>query len=226
MKIVQIGFGGIGTRLTPLIRQQFKEKLYVIDKDKFEAKNLNNQNITIDDLNKPKARVAAERYKAVGIEDYYNRLILLSLMKNQYKKFIIISCVDNINTRIQIGEDVLNFNNPNIIWIDLGVYLDPKLKIAGGHSKVFNINERESIKNFIMKLNKTNSDNIGCLVIPGFVHNIAAQLGFNSLASVIFSKETAVFPKNIFEYDFMVNLKSYELQVKTRKKSGGANENY
>lgn len=217
--IIQIGFGAVGSRVTPLLRSMFPHfTIYVIDPDKFEIKNLTNQNITAEDVGKPKAKVAAERFNVVGIEDYYNRLILMDLIKdiNITYRVYIISCVDNVRTRLQIAEDIFSLYRDldkvcisvkNLRWVDTGVYMDISQHIAGGQTCAITTGTRlKQMTRMLLNIKEDNSNS--CITIPSYIHETAAMLTIYSAASL--------FDKNPCEYTFLTSLKTHELKIITK----------
>lgn len=149
---VVIGGGGTGGRLVPLLAQFIKTvnwvenaKIYVIDHDAVEEKNLLRQNFIKLDLNKHKAVVLADRYsKAFGanivpvvkqvddyrtfgeefvLDEFYsaetsrtNRLTLGNI-----KNAIIIMCVDSVAARHSILNHLFSDRTPrNLFIIDAG----------------------------------------------------------------------------------------------------------
>jgi hypothetical protein len=148
-KFVIIGAGGTGGRLAPLLIQFLKAanwlhdpKVYIIDHDKVEDKNLIRQNFIKLDLGRPKAQVLAERYgRAFDIDvipvvrkvdpllrsgaGFYlttddavtSRGIRLHDMTNA----IVFMCVDSMEARKAIlSHFAKNVGAPNILVIDAG----------------------------------------------------------------------------------------------------------
>jgi molybdopterin/thiamine biosynthesis adenylyltransferase len=117
--------------------------LYLIDRDEVEEKNLLRQNFIQSDIGKNKAVALATRYsRAFGIpiaavEDYWpvhsnsdTHSWLIDILRNTVNIFnnpqindevnLIISCVDNVKTRIAIDEYRKEFIRHTPIWIDTG----------------------------------------------------------------------------------------------------------
>lgn len=97
MKIVIIGCGTSGNVIIPQLKEH---KLFLIDRDIVEEKNLSYQKLfTKKDVGKPKAEVLGKRlqcpYKIMDV-DYTN----ISSLKAD----LIIDCTDNLETRFLINE--------------------------------------------------------------------------------------------------------------------------
>lgn len=118
-KIAIAGAGGLGSHLAHFLydfgvnRNQFDFVSFDIDQfddDTVDTKNLLHQNFTQDDLNKPKARVMADRYMVNAKE----RL----MTKDDFKNYdLIFSCVDSMVFRKELYEYCWsNENSP--FWID------------------------------------------------------------------------------------------------------------
>jgi hypothetical protein len=136
-KIYQVGTGGTGSQLlnnmcrfiSTMRKRGIKISLTLIDGDRFEEKNLLNQNITRRDIGINKAEVLATRYSAIyGIPiKYVDKYIyaageLMEVVKH-YDQFssetpIIIGAVDNNATR-QLMNQVFN-GLSSCIYLDSG----------------------------------------------------------------------------------------------------------
>jgi hypothetical protein len=128
---VVVGAGGTGGRLVPLLAQFLKTatwlpnpKIYIIDYDVVEEKNLIRQNFIKLDLGKPKAIVLAERYSkafdinivpivskinnfsARGTHFLLDTVLIDDVERPQYlselNNTIVIMCVDSAESRINI----------------------------------------------------------------------------------------------------------------------------
>jgi hypothetical protein len=147
---VVIGAGGTGGRLVPLLAQFLKTatwlpnpKLYVVDHDIVEEKNLVRQNFIKLDLNRPKAVVLAERYSKAfdvnivpvvnKVEDYHrtgrNFHLDTSIVDEvertqtlgQLNNTIIIMCVDSADARACILNHIFGQRmSGNKLIIDAG----------------------------------------------------------------------------------------------------------
>lgn len=141
--IVQIGCGGTGSYLVPMISRilgsvpnRNRDLAYtLIDGDIVEQKNTGRQNFIMSDIATNKSQVLSRRYSSAFdvdidcIPEYLvdNNKNMKSILQNA---FIIISCVDNHKTRKMIS-DMINipkddkdiqkygYNDP-FIWIDAG----------------------------------------------------------------------------------------------------------
>jgi len=133
--IIIAGAGATGSYLTAFLTKNLKilnKKIpvVIVDFDIVEEKNLRNQNFTIKDLNKNKAKVLAEKYTKVypyiyhAVDRIENYLLKIRTRNNQ--SIIIAICVDNFNTRYKIFELVPSFftliKSSNIIIVDSGVH--------------------------------------------------------------------------------------------------------
>lgn len=134
--IVQIGCGGTGSALVPLIsrhlydiNQRFHRHIdYIImDGDIVEKKNIARQNFIDADLGRNKAEVLADRYSSafgIGITAIPKYLPLNEEMDNILNQTqLIISCVDNNKTRTKIDSTqkyMQKHGYRNSIWIDVG----------------------------------------------------------------------------------------------------------
>ena len=111
MKITIIGCGTTGNVIIPLL----KGKLFFIDRDIVEEKNLSRQKLfTKKDVGKPKAEVLGRRYSCENATkdlDYTN----ISLLKDTD---LVIDCTDNLETRFLINEYC---RKKNIPWIYTGI---------------------------------------------------------------------------------------------------------
>lgn len=135
--ITVVGVGGTGSNLLPpltqlinTIKKDTTVKLKVIDGDRFEIKNMNNQKCIEIDVGKSKSEVIASRYKRVypelditySDEYIYNKNDITFGNRGYFSSYntinILIGCVDNNATR-KLMNDVFNDSN-NIIYIDSG----------------------------------------------------------------------------------------------------------
>lgn len=143
---VIIGAGGTGGRLVPLLAQFIKTiawiqnpRIFLIDHDIVEEKNLIRQNFIRPDINRPKAVVLAERYskafditiipvvKQVGKETLtlsevtHAELGLVKTSLSNLTNAVIILCVDSAEARRAILNNLLTTNNSkNLLVIDSG----------------------------------------------------------------------------------------------------------
>lgn len=133
-----IGAGGIGGNLVyNLYRDraalyQNYNKIYLYDGDEVEMKNLMRQNFANEDVGKNKATVIAERYRnyldIVAIPSFFNPKFTSDNIRQIdiiSSNDIIISCVDNIKTRLDILDELVCIfheltNNEVPLFIDAG----------------------------------------------------------------------------------------------------------
>lgn len=134
-KILLVGTGATGSQLLPFLCQLLnnycetnKHKLYIMDGDFFEKKNLKNQKCTINNIGYNKAQVLCKRYQSVYpnidisyIPDYLKDInYIVNNIVDRYSFLIIIGCVDNEPTRIKLNELFYNDNIRRCIYIDSG----------------------------------------------------------------------------------------------------------
>lgn len=132
--ILLIGTGATGSNLLPPLCQLLnnytgitKHKLFIMDGDFFEEKNIKNQKCTLENVGFNKAEVLCERYQAVypKIDISYIPEYLKSKdqLKNSgifNKPIILIGCVDNEPSRIVLNDIFNDDDIKNIIYIDSG----------------------------------------------------------------------------------------------------------
>lgn len=189
--IIQIGYGGIGSYLLPLLAQNItitNHKYIVVDPDNYSLKNLTNQNILEEDIGKPKVQVASEKYNVIGIKGKYTRHMIKKFAEKLFPNelLLIVSCVDNLLTRIQIAEDLYlagkhQFPVDQLVWIDTGIYFYPKESLIGGQVIPFCVNSshasellHEFLQFLLERLN--DPDPVACALIPSIAHATAALL--------------------------------------------------
>jgi tRNA A37 threonylcarbamoyladenosine dehydratase len=146
---IVVGAGGTGSRLVPLLCQFLKTinwipdpKIYIIDHDTVEDKNLARQNFIKLDLNKSKAVVLADRYgKAFDlnitpivskVENYTGGAAPFILDKGAselniaptqlagIRNAIVVMCVDSVKARLDILSHVLYREAKNVLVLDSG----------------------------------------------------------------------------------------------------------
>jgi ThiF family len=138
--IYQVGAGGIGGYLAPMIARMVSEhnrplqevdqyqyerqclNYALMDDDEVEDKNLLRQNFSLGDLGKNKAEVISTRCSAVfgiEIEVIKERLVAESkITEPQGRRILVVSCVDNHKTRGVI-ENIMRNSYKTITWIDI-----------------------------------------------------------------------------------------------------------
>lgn len=128
--VIVLGCGGTGSYLIPLLARSIstlgrKVKLILIDGDTVEEKNLKRQNFVAPDIGQNKAEVMATRYGAFGIEISSSKKYLdkaddlVSLIQGMGTLPLIISCVDNVKTRMLVRDALTNYGGASY-WIDTG----------------------------------------------------------------------------------------------------------
>lgn len=130
-KVVVIGCGGTGSYyIRDLARlvgsMKTKPEIVLIDGDTVEEKNLIRQNFVSVDIGRNKAEVQAGRYAGLGAQMAFKSEYLSSksqlheIVKNNYSGVLIVSCVDNIKTRLLIREALAEKPAGQTFWIDCG----------------------------------------------------------------------------------------------------------
>ena len=132
LRIIQVGCGGTGGYLVPLISKflrsvgfddaSAKESYFLVDGDVVEEKNMLRQNFLPGDVGKKKADVLADRYGATSIPRFFDAsmdFVLQSLFFVGGTN-IIIGCVDRITARLQIWDALNRFKTFPIWYIDVG----------------------------------------------------------------------------------------------------------
>lgn len=153
-----IGAGGIGGNLVyNLYRDraalfQKIQKIYIYDGDTVEEKNLMRQNFTNADVGKNKAEVIASRYKEFldieAVPAFFNPKFTQDNIRQIdiiSSNDIIISCVDNIKTRLDILDEI------NSIFVELGADSVPLFIDAGNetfHGSVVFVNSVDISKTY------------------------------------------------------------------------------
>ena len=100
-----IGAGGVGSWLTPSIcLLKNPEDVCVIDGDKLEAKNLNRQLFTPDDIGLSKAEAISKKYRCSFRDGYYSHG-----MMDMSRSDVILGCVDNNPARSAILQSCDSF---------------------------------------------------------------------------------------------------------------------
>jgi molybdopterin/thiamine biosynthesis adenylyltransferase len=120
--VVIAGCGNIGSHLVPhLARMSGVSRLTLIDKDDYEPKNTLSQDISVEDLGKPKAEAQARRVQMINrypeveaIVGYLQDIPLATLRGD-----VIIGCLDNNAARRYLNDASWHLNG--IPYIDGGV---------------------------------------------------------------------------------------------------------
>lgn len=129
-----IGAGGTGSYVVPgLARDIFtmgtKPQLVLCDGDVVEEKNLKRQHFVASDIGQNKAQALANRYAAAfGIEIGFRDEFIdtaegfSKLLDGTGGPSMVITCVDNIKTRMLLREAIAKHKDPSkpIYWIDCG----------------------------------------------------------------------------------------------------------
>ncbi len=131
-RIIQIGCGGTGGYLVPLIskflraigteEKHAREIYFLIDGDKVEQKNILRQNFSYNDVNKNKADVLAHRYGATAMAQYFDESMEFTLQSLFFMGGlnVILGCVDRVETRRFIWATINKFKTFPIWYIDAG----------------------------------------------------------------------------------------------------------
>lgn len=130
--ILVIGAGGTGSYVVPgLAREVFtmtkRPQMVLCDGDIVEEKNLKRQHFIASDIGQNKAKALADRYSAafgltIGYRDEFitTKEGFGELIRDGKGPTIIITCVDNIKTRMLIREAIAEHDGHDVYWIDCG----------------------------------------------------------------------------------------------------------
>jgi molybdopterin/thiamine biosynthesis adenylyltransferase len=120
--IVVAGAGGnIGSHFTPhLARMPEVERVVLIDRDIYEARNAANQDILLRDAGKPKALVQARRLAEIRpqLEAIAIHAPLESVPLGAWRADLIVACPDSRAARQAVNERAWRLGVP---WVDAGV---------------------------------------------------------------------------------------------------------
>lgn len=158
--IVVVGLGGIWSRLwlnlgdLACYTENSPKSLLLIDGDEVEEKNISRQGFIRSDMGKKKSQVYEDRmkrrYPELSIRSRGDFLTPKNIQELIPDRSIVVSCLDNNRTRLQISEhartlsDVVVVQGGNEIW-DGTSYLYVR---EGGVSKVMPLEEKhDSVKN-------------------------------------------------------------------------------
>jgi len=124
-KVVVVGAGGtIGSHLVPhLARSGSVRNLVLVDKDRYEARNLANQNITRAEVGRSKAKVQAARARRIAPNVATTAIVadIQRLPLGVLHADLILGCVDNRRARLHLNETSWRLG---VTWIDAGVLAD------------------------------------------------------------------------------------------------------
>ncbi|MEZ4586876.1 MAG: ThiF family adenylyltransferase [Gemmatimonadales bacterium] len=124
-RVVVVGAGGtIGSHLVPhLARSGSVRHLVLIDRDRYDAGNLANQNITRSEVGRPKARVQAARARRIAPDLVITAVVadVERLPLGLLHADLILGCVDNRRARLRLNEAAWRLG---VTWIDAGVLAD------------------------------------------------------------------------------------------------------
>ena len=123
--VIVAGSGGnIGSHIVPhLGRMDGVERVMLIDRDRYERKNLNSQDITRADLDRPKAVVQAERLGAIHPAIKTEAVVddVMNVPLGKLRGLVILGCLDNNAARQYVSEVAWHLGVP---FIDAGVIPD------------------------------------------------------------------------------------------------------
>lgn len=127
MHVIQVGLGNIGSHAAPLIAAiPGITRITLVDRDRYEARNLENQSLRAGDVGKSKVAVVARRLRAAhprmkvdAICDSVEKVPLGAL-----KCDVLLGAVDTRLTRQYLNEASRRLGVP---WIDSGVHADAGL---------------------------------------------------------------------------------------------------
>lgn len=127
-----IGAGGTGSYVVPGLARDIytmkkRPQLILCDGDVVEDKNLKRQHFVSSDIGQNKALALANRYAAAfGIEVGYKDEFIettkafADLLNSVKGNVLVITCVDNIKTRMLFREAFLAHTKSDVYWIDCG----------------------------------------------------------------------------------------------------------
>jgi len=125
--VIVVGCGNIGSHLIPhLGRLQAVDRVTLIDRDRFEARNMTNQAIEPRDIGKAKSRVLAARLRHIRRDLQVDAIaapienVPLGLMRGD----LILGCLDSRIARMRLNQSAWRLGVP---WIDAGVRADGML---------------------------------------------------------------------------------------------------
>jgi molybdopterin/thiamine biosynthesis adenylyltransferase len=120
--VAVVGAGGnIGSHLLPhLGRMSGLGRATLIDRDLYEEKNLLSQDITPQDVGKPKAVVQARRLRRINpdVRVYTVQDSVQNVPLGQLRADVILACLDSRSARQYVNQAAWRLGVP---WIDLGV---------------------------------------------------------------------------------------------------------
>lgn len=123
-KVMVIGAGATGNEVLKNLALTGFGYVFISDMDTISTSNLSRTVLfTPSDLGKPKAETAAQRYIGMnichGTADYFDGDVCYSLGEGIVRRFdLVINCVDNDQTRLQMTEICQRLGIP---FIDLGI---------------------------------------------------------------------------------------------------------
>lgn len=135
--VLLVGAGGNGARVIPPLMQMLRrrDRLFIMDHDIVEDRNLARQHFTERDIGSPKALVLAQRYRKRDIQP---TALVTQLTENNISQvvqdlewpqpsgqLVMMGCVDNNVARramnlLMTGRQVLPRNTPQVCHIDIG----------------------------------------------------------------------------------------------------------
>ena len=124
-RVAVVGAGGnIGSHLVPhLARMPEVGELILIDRDRYESRNLSSQAIGSRDVGRPKAEVAAARSRAIRPAVRAIPVVrdVEALPMGRLRADLILACLDTRRARQRVNELAWRLGVP---WIDAGVLAD------------------------------------------------------------------------------------------------------
>lgn len=126
-----IGAGGTGSYVVPALARDIhtlavKPQIVLCDGDIVEEKNLKRQHFITSDIGQNKAAALAQRYSAafglaIGYRDEFIEQVagFSELLASAKGPSIVITCVDNIKTRLHLREAIAKAEH-EVYWIDCG----------------------------------------------------------------------------------------------------------
>ena len=132
-KILLFGVGGVGGSCFEALVRSGVGEITVVDKDDFEASNLNRQLLcTYDNLGKPKVEIAKLRARSINpkCKVIPVKLFYLPETRNQFdfsKYDYVIDCVDTVSAKLSIVEEANRCGVKVISAMGAGNKLHPEL---------------------------------------------------------------------------------------------------
>jgi molybdopterin/thiamine biosynthesis adenylyltransferase len=123
--VVIVGCGGnIGSHLVPHVARMLDvDRLTLIDRDSYAAKNVKGQDVPLNDVGRPKARVQARRARSINPNLDVTTIVddVENLPLGAFKGDVLLACLDSRFARMVVNRAAWRLDVP---WIDAGVLAD------------------------------------------------------------------------------------------------------